>query len=322
MQSGIINKDIISFKTTLMGLSMFMVILCHTPNVGLKLLRVFPAGLIGTDVFIFLSGYSLCYAIGKYPLKTFYFRRIVRIYPMFFILAVFMSLLNIYNGESIGIIDWLSNLSFASFYVGGAGFAIDWYLSICVLLYLLFPLLYKHMNLKLLIILTVLSFLFQIAYSFNFLGIEMIGDVRAAGYARVPMFCWGIFLYKEIITNGGNGGFDKIWIYLFWIAILLLSIFLKLHFFWLTDLIAPFLIVVLLLLCKKIICYSNVRRYIDVLGKYSIEIYIANFIATKVCALLPHNYLLLLIYAVLTYMMTLVFIPYNRIIMRYMSKII
>lgn len=175
------------------------------------------------------------------------------------------------------------------------------------------------MTLRLLIILALLSFIFQIAYSFEFLGIEMIGDVRAAGYARVPMFCWGVFLYKEIIKNGE---FEKSWIYLFWIAIFLLSIFLKLHFFWLTDLIAPFLMVVLLVLCKKIICYSNVRRYIDVLGKYSIEIYIANFIATKVCALLPHNYLLLLIYAILTYLMTLVFIPYNRIIMRYMSKII
>lgn len=119
MQSSILNKDIISFKTTLMGLSIFMVILCHTPNVGLRLLCFFPAGLIGTDIFMFLSGYSLCYAIGKYPLKTFYYRRFVRIYPMFFILAVFMTLLHIYQGESIRVIDWLSNLFFISFYVGG-----------------------------------------------------------------------------------------------------------------------------------------------------------------------------------------------------------
>ena len=296
-----------------MGISILLVIMCHTPSLGIKVFSFLPAGLIGTDVFIFLSGYSLGFAINKYPLSIFYARRIARIYPMFLILAIFVSLQYIYDGGSLSFWEWLSNLTFVSFYSGG-GISVDWYLSISVILYFLFPILNKKMTLWLLVFISIACFVFQYSIS---TGIIPLDPVRAAGYARIPMFCWGIFLFNNIYKSK-----EIILMYLLWGTLVVVSILCGLHFFWITDVIAPFFILLLVWTASRIVNFPKLNSLLEFLGKYTIEIYVANFIATRMCKYLTGNAIVLLVYILLTIVLAVLFVQYNKIATSCLFKIV
>lgn len=299
-----------------MGISILLVIMCHTPNIGISFLSLLPAGLIGTDVFIFLSGYSLGFAINKYPLKVFYARRIARIYPMFLILAIFVSYQFVYDGGFLSSWEWLSNITFISFY-GGGGISVDWYLSISILLYILFPILNKKMTLLLLIFISIACFLFQYYVSADIIPLD---SVRAAGYARIPMFCWGIFMFKKVYEDYNN---KEIFImYLLWGVLVVASILCGLHFFWITDVVAPFLIVLLVWIVRRIVWLERLNQVLEYLGKYTIEIYVANFMATRLCKYLPNNISVLFVYILLTIVFAVLFVQYNKIASTCISKII
>lgn len=92
-------SDISRYRGELMGLAMIFVMLFHVwlpkSNAMYGLVR---CGNVGVDMFLFLSGIGLWYAWSKRPsLKNFYWRRYIRIYPAWLIMACLFYIPNYLN---------------------------------------------------------------------------------------------------------------------------------------------------------------------------------------------------------------------------------
>lgn len=97
-------SDISRYRGELMGLAMIFVMLFHVwlpkSNVMYGLVR---CGNVGVDMFLFLSGIGLWYAWIKRPsLKNFYWRRYIRIYPAWLIMACLFYIPNYLNTDGGG----------------------------------------------------------------------------------------------------------------------------------------------------------------------------------------------------------------------------
>lgn len=127
-----------------MGIAILLVTFYHLYCVGLRPLymHAFRIGYIGVDIFILLSGFGLCYSYNKNDLQSFYRKRFLRIYPLYFVSALFHTSFNVIvlkNKESIW--DGFCDLTTLSYYRLG-GHHVEWYLSALFLFYALFPLFY------------------------------------------------------------------------------------------------------------------------------------------------------------------------------------
>ena len=269
-----------TYKKELMGISMIMVLLCHMPVIPITILNIFTPGMIGCDIFIFLSGYSLGYSLQKNSLAKFYVRRMARIYPLFLIMAILKCLI-IYNFvKPLSFWEVINGFTLLSYYTNLGGVVVDWYLSICFLFYLLFPLLFMVPR-NILIMLAIIGMtVVQILYSQD---IILIKDNLACGLARFPMFCWGIWLFKTI-ENQSRFSRNDMLIHFFWILPLSLAIVFKCHFYYICDLVAPYLLLLLIYICQalKRKCIT-VSSFLNRLGNYTLEIYIANIISYTYC---------------------------------------
>lgn len=77
-----INEDRFLYYGIAILLVVFYHLHCYT-NLGI--VAPFHHGAIGVDIFLFFSGYGLCYSYEKNSLKEFYWRRFKRIMPIFWI---------------------------------------------------------------------------------------------------------------------------------------------------------------------------------------------------------------------------------------------
>ena len=130
---------ILSNKSIFSGISILMVLLYHQPKCSAISGVWFYPGFLGVDVFLFFSGFGLCYSFNKNGIYTFYKRRFVRIAPLYILLGL---LAGLKYYEKFTWFDYLCNITSLSYW-GMGGFLFDWYLSALIVLYLLFPLLYK-----------------------------------------------------------------------------------------------------------------------------------------------------------------------------------
>lgn len=90
-----INED----RFVYYGIAILLVVLCHLYcQTGLGIVAPFSKGAIGVDIFLFFSGYALCYSYEKNTLKEYYWRRFKKILPIFCVNLFFLDL-NIYSGS-------------------------------------------------------------------------------------------------------------------------------------------------------------------------------------------------------------------------------
>ena len=94
-------------------------------------------GFGGVDIFFFLSGIGLVYAIKKYDVKTFYKRRIVNIYIPFLITAIAMAFLQEWE-----VLEFFKNVLFINFYTETI-YCFLWFMPAIFTFYLLFPWYYR-----------------------------------------------------------------------------------------------------------------------------------------------------------------------------------
>jgi peptidoglycan/LPS O-acetylase OafA/YrhL len=138
--------NLLNNRTLSMGIAIAMVVMYHLFCVDkIKPLSVFYPGFLGVDIFLFVSGYGLCYSFKKNSLKTFYTRRYKRILPIYVVTALILTIAAISKGHNMSIFDVVCNITSLSYY-GIGGVFIDWYLSTLMVLYLVFPLLLKLVN--------------------------------------------------------------------------------------------------------------------------------------------------------------------------------
>lgn len=246
-----------------MGLAIIFVILYHS---GCKF---FYLGFVGVDVFLFLSGYRLSYSIARdSDLQFFYLKRFLKIYPLFFVLATTMTIISFLKGNDTSWSDWFCNITSLSYYSIG-GFFFEWYLCSLFLFYLIFPLLYKFSSFfrqKILVVCLSLSFALLL------LDFPWYYD---CALGRAPIFILGIlfFLFKRTIL---------IYSSLMWFGIMLFcSIILYTKGLVDTYVIvyfsAPFIMFLLTFMRIK-----RIQKIISVIGKYTLEIYVANVIAMNI----------------------------------------
>ena len=184
-------------RQLLMGGSIILILLYHAfcwiPPEKENYFKVFKYGYIGVDIFLYLSGFGLCYSYTKQSILNFYIRRIIRIFPLYIISGTILSSIFIILGEHISAWDFFCNISTLSYYhVGGTYW--NWYIPAIVLLYFLFPLfiiLYKKYG-------TVLYVITNMAVIIS-IGCFSIPWQYECLITRIPIFALGIlsFLYRS-----------------------------------------------------------------------------------------------------------------------------
>ena len=146
MKSKDIFDNIVNNRSLFWGISILLILLYHQPDYSLIKGIYFYPGFVGVDVFLFFSGYGLCFSINKHSLIDFYKRRLERILPLYLLMAILCSLVLSFRGEKVYTIwDYFCNLTTLSYY-GLGGDVFEWFLSALFLLYLIFPLLYQSIN--------------------------------------------------------------------------------------------------------------------------------------------------------------------------------
>lgn len=299
------QKAILENRNYLMGIAMILVIVYHfTCWVGLKnLLFPFRYGFIGVDIFLYLSAVGLGFSASKYPYMQFVKRRIIRIMPLYIFAAVIDSFLFYFtNDKSFGLWDLFCNITSLSYY-GLGGFLRDWYLSSLLLLYLIFPILTMlvcKFKLFCLVVSVFVSFLLvyfvDLPFQYN------------CFISRIPIFLFGIFIYQKMIINSD----EFILRYSLFSAILGLCLLVYACFenfkliFISTALVTPIVIEIIVRIPK--IFYTKV----SLIGKYSLELYIANICIHRIVDLINPVYAKALVYIAGNILLALFMIPINR----------
>lgn len=128
-------SNIGTYRTELMGISTWMILLLHFPLFNDTLLENIQGNLfLGVEIFIMLSGFGLYYSFQKNnDIKKFYFKRLYRIMPFYFFICVVYTVL---KGDSM--MDFILYFSTIGFY-GGVNY--DWFVPFILLFYLFYPIL-------------------------------------------------------------------------------------------------------------------------------------------------------------------------------------
>lgn len=94
-------------------------------------------GGIGVDVFLILSGMGPYYSSSKgMNLKEYYIKRFIRIFPIYIVVVVLMSI-----GNFHGIGNLLLKMSTIGYWVNGIYY--DWFIPFIVLMYILYSIRYR-----------------------------------------------------------------------------------------------------------------------------------------------------------------------------------
>ena len=139
-------RSISTYRTQIMALATIGVLFTHLPArfETFVIARMMLLGIMGVDVFFFVSGFGLYYSFHKDPSpRRFYAKRIRRILPPFLILLVVHLLWS-------GTWSWTTFLRHAStlgFWIPAWKWGFfGWYVSAILLCYLVFPLIYAGMR--------------------------------------------------------------------------------------------------------------------------------------------------------------------------------
>lgn len=139
------SDDISRYRQALMGVAIFGVMFSHwfgfqSIKTGFPFdISVMIVRLVFTEGLLFLSGFGLYYSYSKNSnVKAFYKRRIFRLYLPFLILSFPLYTFFLFVRDGYGPIDYLSQLTTTYFWLKG-NYGGMWYVSISVVLYILFP---------------------------------------------------------------------------------------------------------------------------------------------------------------------------------------
>ena len=134
-------------RTIFMGIAIIWIMIYHIPALASlfpqPLFFLIKTGYAGVDIFLFLSSYGLYYSLKKDPSITrFYKKRFIRIFPTYFFAIIFFGLCN-----QLEITEILKSLLLVGFYIPTLRWnSFDWYIPALIILYIIFPLIYKHIK--------------------------------------------------------------------------------------------------------------------------------------------------------------------------------
>lgn len=208
-----ISTEHINPLTSIRFFAAFFVFLCHLRYfLGTELSFVYiKEGFIGVTFFFVLSGFILTHsyqermASGKINLRDFYIARIARVYPVHlftFLIAIVFFSFNYYS-----IKQFLFNLLLIHAHIPEQKFyftvnAVSWSLSVEIFLYLLFPLLIKLSNKKIILI-SIVLIIVKLIFSHLLSGKLNHAMIYISPLFRIPDFTIGIiaYRYRSVISN-------------------------------------------------------------------------------------------------------------------------
>ena len=137
-------KDISIYRSELMGWSIIWIMMLHFTFNQIKPLGfVAQYGFAGVDIFMLVSGLGIYYSLhSNHNLLQFYKKRLLRIFPTYYILGLFASILLFHDN----IIEYICRYSTIGFWTGGIYW--EWYIPSIVILYLLSPIIKYIMDKK------------------------------------------------------------------------------------------------------------------------------------------------------------------------------
>lgn len=296
----------ISNKNCWYGISILIVVLYHLycvyPN---DYLSIFQYGYIGVDIFFLFSGLGCAYSFSENNLVAFYKKRFLRVYPMFFIWAIIhFFVLSFTSQWQYTFFDFVS-LSTTISYYGIGNVRANWYLSALMCLYLLYPILFlitKHFRSLFVVTIALVTLYLTTVFNFEWYHDAFVG--------RLFVFSYGILVFHSLKNDGFSTKVPLLVAVVFCVGGAILSCLWK-YCFWTSSAITPFLCICLVILIEKIRHYDLT----NILGKYSLEIFIANS-WTMLCFTFVHIRFLygIFLYAILNILFSIILIKINKII--------
>ena len=169
-------------------------------------------GNVGVDMFLFLSGIGLYFSFTKDShVLTFWKKRLMRVLPSAFLIATFYVSFRYVNGRfTSGLTYYLSRLSFTYFFWRGE--RVFWFISLILLLYLLFPVMYKIIG-RFRIWGALGMIALVVAFNFALRGFApgVYNNIEIA-MCRIPVFIVGIWAGKFVMEKKE---IDRRWLWAF-----------------------------------------------------------------------------------------------------------
>jgi peptidoglycan/LPS O-acetylase OafA/YrhL len=208
------EKDHLLFFDILRIIAILFIVLAHLP--GLVFLNFefflynpehyynmiwFSAGTVGVALFLFISGAVLEYTHRNIStvrdLILFYYRRLTRIYPIYWIsLLITLFIAPVYIEKTgAGLISQFSGFMSSPFHV-------QWFIGLIVFMYLIFPLLskvmekYPYITILTVLVISILSTVYVNIYGAAFAGIDQQPD-RVFPLCSLIEFGLGIFIVQQ-----------------------------------------------------------------------------------------------------------------------------
>lgn len=268
-ESSLIDR-IFSNKVLFSGIGIFLVMLYHQPVDGVVSGLYFYPGFVGVDIFLFFSGYSLCYSYNKNSLRAFYKRRFVRVIPMLMVLGFLVS----FNYVGYTFWDFICNMTSLYYYRLG-GDVYEWYLAALLVFYIAFPLVYIICNIGMpncnvswmggaILLLWV-----------AIIGLAVVYDIPwyyQTAFGRLPIFILGVLCYKS--TDNYKIGLGVFSIVLFIVVLLYIKGLISTYY--LVYSIAPWVILLISFSLPAIKKSKVLDKMLSFMGEHSLEIYVAN----------------------------------------------
>lgn len=296
----VLSIEISTHRTYLMGIAMIMVLVFHAFTWIYNPIGIINLGYVGVDIFLFLSGFGLSYSYEKKTIIDFYKQRFIRIYPLYFI-----SLIIVYLFTEWTFIDFIYNITTLGYYTNYGNRRFDWYVESLFSLYFIFPFLYNISKFKLksllisIIIISLLLYFYKIPWWYDCL------------ISRLPIFIYGI-----MFRNLSNCS-------LRYSTIIGIILYLPFYFLASRFLAGSMLTIPIIYISIKLSNRINKRIYnfITILGKYSLEVYLANVLVLYVLTYFkPIAIYKPILYIAIQLMCSYILILSNKKISMYINK--
>ena len=260
-------------RAIIMGFATLIVALfhCYSLRYGSVFNFIRNTGNVGVDIFLFVSAIGLYFSFTKNSnVKEFYKKRLLRIFPAIFIVGTIY-----YCYIRVDFLTYLKNITLISLFTNGTRDL--WYFTLTIIMYFLYPILYKAIHNKglrgliglLLIVFGINLLLYNFGYGY-YQKIEI-------ALTRVPVFLFGIYAGKQIYEKKE---ISSLYILLFILMFILTNVILYIGG------IKPYMIVrylycilgisIVFIIAYVHSLYANkyIDKFLEFFGTYSMEVYL------------------------------------------------
>ncbi len=286
------TQSVMSYRTELFGVAALMIIFYHLaiwasvpgnnflpPSIHQAISLTLNQGLVGVDVFLFLSAIGLYSSMSHNDIGTFYKNRIVRVVVPWLVITIPAFIFFDFFYAKTGVVSFILDTLTINYWITPDASA-PWYVPAILILYAIFPLLYKadkstkHIVTTVLIILLVALNILLTVYSSTFY------DNYNIVISRLPVFLLGI-LVAQYMLDGHRIKWPFMLI-VFIVTVVILALRFKVELYTHAGRMTGSILAIGIIFLYAFIRHYNVLRYLGKLfgfiGKISLEVYLVQWI--------------------------------------------